>query len=700
MQTPTGSMVLHLKDPLTGKDHWVLISDIQTGQSYPTWLPGEEYEISQRVTYGFKLFESLQDENEGNVPSGSVGDLFWKEVSESSKPDKLERVIAYDAHPFAVNDVLTLDEDGLLVKITDPSEDKFIGVVNEVINANNFRLVITGYVTGLSGLTAGLKYYAQDDGTLGTDETDMPVLKADSSTSGYLLSSGAGGSGMAIENTYPNIAGLLAAQADQRENKWYAVQDASADATVDTGWAIYQYLGTTVGNLTDYLKVAEQESLDVVINNGSETVKGIFEEATDAETAAGTAVGGTGAKLVVTPAKLITWWTNIKAGALSIAGLWTFAKAKLTHGAFGFTALVDAANIAWNADTIGNIAQVTLGGNRTLDAITNPQAGGIYVLRVVQDGTGSRTLAFNAAYTFPNGITPVLNSAIAAVTVYQFFYDGANFRYMNNNGAIRVTDVLLNNQIQSGKKVGLFIDTDGTVKKVGEAEYNTTNKSWTFTGVDNSASTVSYEWLNQSLARIFAIFNDQHVEVGGSTSYMKVGSTVASGDAKLEFLDNKALAYILGTSSQNFIEFVTTTGGHKIRLKVDLEHDSNGSTYIQIHYETTTGTTASATTTIGAFPIPVGKMATIWSSWNVTETGGISGGGEVTHTLKNLAGTTSEIGAATAVHRRSAGDFVFDINADDVNDTIDFDFTNSSGPNNKAYKVNIHAEIHLTNIAV
>jgi len=41
--------------------------------------------------------------------------------------------------------------------------------------------------------------------------------------------------------------------------------------------------------------------------NASETARGIVEEATDAEVTAGTATGGTGAKLVVTPAKLATY---------------------------------------------------------------------------------------------------------------------------------------------------------------------------------------------------------------------------------------------------------------------------------------------------------------------------------------------------------------------------------------------------------
>lgn len=66
--------------------------------------------------------------------------------------------------------------------------------------------------------------------------------------------------------------------------------------------------------------------------------------------------------------------------------------------------LTDAATIAWDL-SVGQVSQVTLSGNRTLGAPTNQVAGTYYSLRVVQDGTGNRTLAYNAAYKGVTGIT-------------------------------------------------------------------------------------------------------------------------------------------------------------------------------------------------------------------------------------------------------------------------------------------------------
>lgn len=130
---------------------------------------------------------------------------------------------------------------------------------------------------------------------------------------------GTGGGGPAIANVYANIAAMLADQVAQEENAYYWVTDATTDGTVTAGWAIYRKLAASTANLTDYVKVQEQESLDITAAaNGSETVKGVFEESTDVETAAGTAVGGTGAKLAITPAKLLTWFASLKASVAEL----------------------------------------------------------------------------------------------------------------------------------------------------------------------------------------------------------------------------------------------------------------------------------------------------------------------------------------------------------------------------------------------
>lgn len=64
------------------------------------------------------------------------------------------------------------------------------------------------------------------------------------------------------------------------------------------------------------VKIPSQKAVKSYIDtqggaNASETVRGVVEEATDAEVTAGTATGATGAKLIVTPAKLATRLTAV-----------------------------------------------------------------------------------------------------------------------------------------------------------------------------------------------------------------------------------------------------------------------------------------------------------------------------------------------------------------------------------------------------
>jgi hypothetical protein len=94
---------------------------------------------------------------------------------------------------------------------------------------------------------------------------------------------------------------------------------------------------------------------------------------------------------------------------------------------FNATTLTDAASIEWDLSS-NQVASVTLGGNRTLNAPTNQVDGATYILAVIQDGTGSRTLAYNAVFDFPGGTAPTLSTAVGAVDILTFVSNGTNMR--------------------------------------------------------------------------------------------------------------------------------------------------------------------------------------------------------------------------------------------------------------------------------
>ena len=77
-------------------------------------------------------------------------------------------------------------------------------------------------------------------------------------------------------------------------------------------------------------------------------------------------------------------------------------------------ALTDGTNISIDFN-VGQNFTVTLAGNRTLDNPTNCVAGQVGSIFVVQDGTGSRTLAYGTSWDFPAGEAPVLSTDAAAI---------------------------------------------------------------------------------------------------------------------------------------------------------------------------------------------------------------------------------------------------------------------------------------------
>ena len=87
----------------------------------------------------------------------------------------------------------------------------------------------------------------------------------------------------------------------------------------------------------------------------------------------------------------------------------------LTGGAAAnITALSDGATITIDMATACHHS-VTLGGNRTFAAPSNQVVGQAGSIFITQDGTGSRTAAFNAAFKFVGGTAPTLTTTAGAI---------------------------------------------------------------------------------------------------------------------------------------------------------------------------------------------------------------------------------------------------------------------------------------------
>lgn len=114
-------------------------------------------------------------------------------------------------------------------------------------------------------------------------------------------------------------------------------------------------------------------------------------------------------------------------------GNWNFVSAPTNavrtysfQQSFGIQTLSDAATIAWDLDTEQN-AKVTIAASRTLGTPTNGIAGGVYILRIIQGGTGSYTMTWPGTFRWPAGTAPTLSTGVGDVDIITVMYDGTNY---------------------------------------------------------------------------------------------------------------------------------------------------------------------------------------------------------------------------------------------------------------------------------
>lgn len=82
-----------------------------------------------------------------------------------------------------------------------------------------------------------------------------------------------------------------------------------------------------------------------------------------------------------------------------------------------------ADTVDWGA---GNKQKSTLTGDCTY-TFTAPAGPCNLLLRLIQDGTGSRTATWPASVKWPDGTAPTLTTTASAVDIVSFYYDGTNY---------------------------------------------------------------------------------------------------------------------------------------------------------------------------------------------------------------------------------------------------------------------------------
>lgn len=80
--------------------------------------------------------------------------------------------------------------------------------------------------------------------------------------------------------------------------------------------------------------------------------------------------------------------------------------------------------------TLSKSQKSTLTGNCVF-TFTAPLGIGDFQLKLIQDGTGSRTVTWPATVASSGNVKPVLSTTIAAVDLIKFYYDGALYHITN-----------------------------------------------------------------------------------------------------------------------------------------------------------------------------------------------------------------------------------------------------------------------------
>jgi len=83
----------------------------------------------------------------------------------------------------------------------------------------------------------------------------------------------------------------------------------------------------------------------------------------------------------------------------------------------------DGSTITFDLDS-SNTHSVTLGGNRTL-ALSNASVGQKFIIRLTQDGTGSRTVTFFSTIKWAGGVAPTLTTTANKTDVFGFICTSA-----------------------------------------------------------------------------------------------------------------------------------------------------------------------------------------------------------------------------------------------------------------------------------
>ena len=203
---------------------------------------------------------------------------------------------------------------------------------------------------------------------------------------------------------------------------------AAVSALTKTNLDSITSINTVVAGVSALTSVntAAVTSINTVITDLSATMATSINNRTGAITSINTVITNLSATLATSIGNRLALTGGTLTGIVSGTDFYVSAVAVGTNSLLGkdihiekaavadIQALTDGTNISVDLNAGQNFT-VTLAGNRTLSNPTNCVAGQVGSIFVVQDGTGSRTLAYGTSWDFPAGEAPTLSTDAAAI---------------------------------------------------------------------------------------------------------------------------------------------------------------------------------------------------------------------------------------------------------------------------------------------
>lgn len=225
-------------------------------------------------------------------------------------------------------------------------------------------------------------------------------------------------SGLSIEHTNPVVADGLGRLPDIYLDSTitYRVRILDSDGALISGGDFDPYSSSGVSSTTIQGHDTTLDALAAFNTNG-------YLVQTAADTFAGRTITGSN-RVTVTNGNGVSGNTSIDVNQATATNIQAGTADKVVtadklHDAHAPQTLTDQATTAWDM-AAGFNATWTLGGNRTL-TVSNQKAGLTYVLAVIQDATGTRSVTWPASFNWGAAGTPTLSTGAGKVDIVTIY---------------------------------------------------------------------------------------------------------------------------------------------------------------------------------------------------------------------------------------------------------------------------------------